>query len=168
MINNKKLSLKKGIKLFLIIAICVLLYSWYVNCLKNHSKTFNEIGKPIVQNVLAFYKENQRYPSLEESVPLLEKSGCTNIKRTFYKEYENEKKEIYQHAAHYDCDYKSVTYNLGLNVGDLTINKDVEPYGIGFHEGNTRCSAPFFDDGTSSYKELLCFQDSCLLRNLSH
>ena len=168
-IKGKLPPIKKIIKWIMIIAISILLYKFYLSCWKNYSKSINKIGKPMVQNVLAFYKENQRYPSLEESVPLLKKAGgCTNVKRTWYKEYRNEKGEIYQYAADFDCENTFVTHNLGINVGDLTVKKGAEPYGIGYHEGNTRCIAPFFKDGTASYDELLCFQDSCLLRGWGH
>ncbi len=156
------------LKTILVLGFCVVAYNWYIDCWKNHSKTLDEIGKPIVINILAFYKEYQRYPSLEESEVLFNKASCINVRQREYKEYKNEKGEIYERWANYYCDYKSVTYSYDITVGDLVVSNDADPYKFRFSRGNTGCYASFHIDGRTFGDGFLCNQGSCLLQNWSH
>ncbi len=122
----------------------------------------------MIQNVLAFYKENQRYPNLKESEVLFEKLGCSNIRLREYFESRNLRGEIYEKAANYDCEYKSRTYDFSLSVVDLSIEHEwsMVPYEIYMSKGNTRCSSNFTGNGTSGSEGLGCSQFSCF--KLSH
>ncbi len=133
----------------------MLIYNWYQGCcLKSHSKAINELGKPIVKDVLAFYKKNQRYPNIKETKIILKKSACTNLKDMTYKDYKNLRGEIYMKRFYYDCEYKFRTYSYFLSVADLSIEHEglIAAYELGFYKGETECSSNFNTDGTSEVK----------------
>ena len=157
-------------KVILAIGFSVLMYSWYLSCWKNHSKTLKAIGQPMQENVLAFFKEHQRYPNLEETKVLFEKSGCITAKRNITREYKTKSGETYEWGGGYDCEFNSMMIGFGATIGDLTINSDAEPYGFGASVGNTRCSVSFRKNGiVSSYRgQMKCYQDSCLMKDWGH
>ncbi len=174
---NKKLAIKTSIFITLVLGLTFIIPKinhWYDDCLKDHSKTLKAVGNLMKKNVLAFYKVHQRYPSLEESMSLMEKSGCLNVRQRGYSEKKNKNGKVYEKWASYECGYGSMRLGYGLSAGDLTVkhsrtNTEGQPFRYGFTRGNTRCSVKFNKNGAvSSYRgQMKCYQDYCFLRNWS-
>jgi len=45
-------------------------------CLEDHTKTIRKVAEPMFKELKSFYKQNKRYPNLEEQDTMYKKSGC--------------------------------------------------------------------------------------------
>ncbi|WP_299881015.1 hypothetical protein [uncultured Cocleimonas sp.] len=160
---------KKIVLITLFVGLGILGYKWYSDCMKDHSKVIKEISKPMQKNVLAFYEEHQRYPTLEESAELMEKAGCMNTRQVKYGETKTERGKIYERWASFDCSHGffKIGYYFEISIGDQNAGIYTNPYRIHSNKGNTRCFSNFDKSGKLRSK-FHCYQDSCFFKNLSH
>jgi len=57
-----------------LIALTVTLFTGC--CLEDHRPTIRKVAEPMLKELEAFYKQNKRFPNLEEQNKIYKKSGC--------------------------------------------------------------------------------------------
>lgn len=141
------------------------MYETY-QCTKDFSQLIKRVGIPMQKNVLTFYKKNNRYPNLKETTELMNNAGCKNNRQIEQRERKDDRGEIFENWASYDCDSGSLTLSYGVTVGDLRVQYNAVPYSFGLSKRNSHCSVNFTKDGDS--RNFVCSQDSCFIKHWGH
>lgn len=140
-------SLISGNYLNTLMILISLMLMVYIAC-KDDRDLLKEIREQSKSIVLDFYKNKNRYPRLNETKSILEKSGCTKIQ---------ERIGGYESML-YTCVFKHKKIRVSFYTHE---NTTYEVFSFWLGKGKSSCHLNFDDNGQVNSQS--CSKDSCLI-----
>lgn len=119
---------------------------FYFHIWKDYSNSIKAIAEPMRDNVLKFKAKYKRYPTaLDESLGLLELSGCDVTSASNRPRYEGEQRMVFT------C--RSIIKNMSVSA---EVTEHATPYSLSFYRGYSRCHIRFDESNRTNIR---CYQN---------